>query len=88
MNEDIIQQNDVTIVTYEVTDSDLNVYRQTGSYDEGKANPFELETTDDNSVNTNNSNTNTNTNTNVNNEQSTNVNQNSTGTFFNDEGIK
>ena len=84
MNENIIQQNDVTIVTYEVTDSDLNIYKQTGSYEEGKANPFAMETTIDNSVNTNDINTNTN----GNNGQSTNVDKNSTGTFFNDEGIK
>lgn len=84
LNENIIQQNDVTIVTYEVTDSDLNIYKQTGSYEEGKANPFAMETTIDNSVNTNDINTNTN----GNNGQSTNVDKNSTGTFFNDEGIK
>ena len=30
-------------MTYEVTDADLNVYGQTGSYSEGKANKYALE---------------------------------------------
>lgn len=88
MEEEIIQENDVTVITYEVTDSDLNVYRQTGSYVEGKANPFVLDDTTNTNTGTNtNENTSENTNTNENIEN-TNVDQNSTGTFFNDEGIK
>ena len=85
MNENIIQENEVTLITYEVTDSDLNVYSQTGSYEEGKANPFAMETTTNTNENTN---VNTNTNTNVNTNTNTNIDENSTGTFFNDEGIK
>ena len=48
--EDVRNELDTTIseaekveVTYEVTDSDLNVYQQTGRYNEGKANPFSLQ---------------------------------------------
>lgn len=95
MEEEIIQENDVTIITYEVTDSDLNVYKQTGSYVEGKANPFSLSSSSNTSTNTDSNeenadgNTNTSGNTSTNeNTENTNVDQNSTGTFFNDEGIK
>ena len=87
INETITEAEKVE-VTYEVTDSDLNIYKQSGRYVEGKANPFALEestpteTTDGNNGNGNNSDTNDN------NNEETNVDKNSTGTFFNDEGIK
>lgn len=90
INEDITETEKVE-VTYEVTDADLNIYKQTGSYTEGKANPFSLEsTTDGNNTNTNDGNggQNTNTNNNSNNSGSGTVDENSTGTFFNEEGIK
>ncbi len=90
INEDITETEKVE-VTYEVTDADLNIYKQTGSYTEGKANPFSLEsTTDENNTNTNDGNggQNTNTNNNSNNSGSGTVDENSTGTFFNEEGIK
>ncbi len=80
-------------VTYEVTDSDLNIYKQSGSYTEGKANPFALEETttntsgNNNSSSNNNGNGSSNGNTNENNGSST-VDENSTGTFFENEGIK
>ncbi len=79
-------------VTYEVTDADLNVYEQTGSYSEGKANPFALEEiTDENKTNDDEQkDTNSNNDDNKNNEDnnSDTVDKNSTGTFFNEEGIK
>lgn len=87
INETITEAEKVE-VTYEVKDSDLNIYKQSGRYVEGKANPFTLEestpteTTDGNNGNGNNSDTNDN------NNEETNVDKNSTGTFFNDEGIK
>ena len=90
--EDITENNTVPI-TYAITDADLNIYKQSGTTVEGKSNPFALEestTTTGNNQNggtTNNNNINTNTSTNENNEN-TNVDRNSTGTFFNDEGIK
>ena len=78
-------------VTYEVTDSDLNIYKQSGSYTEGKANPFALEETTTNTSGNNSSSSNgngsSNGNTNENNGSST-VDENSTGTFFENEGIK
>lgn len=69
-------------ITYEVTDSDLNIYKQSGSYIEGKENPFLLEETTTNPDNQNGG-----TNENTNNGQTT-IDENSTGTFFNNEGIK
>lgn len=75
-------------VTYEVTDADLNIYRQTGSYTEGKANPFALgSTTDGNNTNEENGANGTGNNNN-NDDNSDTVDKNSTGTFFNEEGIK
>lgn len=91
IDEEIAESQKIE-VTYEVTDSDLNVYEQSGSYSEGKANPFALtETTDGNeSGNEGQKDTNTNDDNNDNNDNnnSDTVDKNSTGTFFNDEGIK
>lgn len=86
MNENIIEENTVTVVTYEITGADLNVYEQTGSYPEGKANPFALQETTTNSINVIGNNVNNNTN--DDNNTQTNIDNNSTGTFFNEEGIK
>ena len=78
-----IKSSEKIEVTYEITDSDLNVYRQSGSYTEGKVNPFSLE-----------SGTQTNTNPDNNGSDNENTNEensadgNSTGIFFNEEGIK
>lgn len=88
INETITEAEKVE-VTYEVTDSDLNIYKQSGRYVEGKANPFALEesnitdTADKNNGSKNNSETNDN-----NSNEEINVDKNSTGPFFNDEGIK
>ena len=76
------------IVTYEIDDSDLSGYKKQGSYKEGKVDPFSMtstttsnNTTNDNGLNTiNNSNT-----TSTKEEQE---NPNSTGTFFEDSGMK
>ena len=86
---DQITETEKVEVTYEITDSDLNIYKQSGSYTEGKANPFALEDeTTGNTNGTDNNNQGTgNQGTNENNEQA-NIDENSTGTFFNDEGIK
>lgn len=77
-------------ITYEVTDADLDRYKQTGTYIEGKVNPFELveetNTVDGNQTGNNNGNGTTEPTNDVNEEN--NVDKNSTGTFFNEEGIK
>ena len=88
INEQITEMNS-EIITYEITDSDLNIYKQTSSYKPGKKDPFSLaaETVENNAVG----------NTNVDNDKgegqvkndtSSDVDKNSTGTFFDDEGIK
>lgn len=91
INEEITESDKIE-VTYEVTDSDLNVYEQTGSYSEGKANPFALSTTENNNEpsedNPEDTNDNGNDSNNNDNNNSDTVDKNSTGTFFNDEGIK
>ena len=86
--EEEVTETEKVEVSYEVTDADLNIYKQTGSYTEGKANPFALESTT-NETNDENGNTNTNDNhKDDNNNNSDTVDKNSTGTFFNNEGIK
>ena len=86
--EEEVTETEKIEVSYEVTDADLNIYKQTGSYTEGKANPFALESTT-NETNDENGNTNTNDNhKDDNNNNSDTVDKNSTGTFFNNEGIK
>ena len=86
--EETITETEKVEVTYEVTDSDLDKYKQTGSYTEGKVNPFKLEETT-NSINENNQVTNNEISqvTNDINEENS-IDKNSTGTFFNEEGIK
>lgn len=87
IDEEIAESEKIE-VTYEVTDADLNIYKQTGSYSEGKANPFALgSTTEGNNTNEENGANGTgNNNNNVDNSDT--VDKNSTGTFFNEEGIK
>lgn len=97
--EETITETEKVEVTYEVTDSDLNIYKQSGSYTEGKANPFAL---NENAENTS-SNSSNNGTTNISDEKDDNNNtqkneennttntenkQNTTNTFWNDEGIK
>ncbi len=88
--DETITETEKVEVTYEVTDSDLNIYQQSGSYIEGKANPFSLEDTTPANPTDNNNTGNNDNNNNSNNGGSNNqnINENSTGTFFEDEGIK
>lgn len=97
--EETITEAEKVEVTYEVTDSDLNIYKQSGSYTEGKSNPFALNenTTSSSSNNSNNGTDNSsdekddNDNTQKNEENNTTNTenkQNTTNTFWNDEGIK
>lgn len=92
IEETITEMNKVE-VSYEITDSDLSLYRQTHVYTSQKPDPFSAST----STNTTNpsggtqTNTGTNNNTNTNNVQqntTTNTDPNSTGTFFNNTGRK
>lgn len=69
-------------MTYEITDSDLTLYKKSDSYDSGKANPFAkytVEPTNDTNVTTTNTQVGTN---------STVENPDSTDQFFNNTGLK
>lgn len=86
-----ITEIEKTEISYEVTDADLNVYKQTSSYRPGKPDPFSLTETQNNTAGNSNTLGNTGTQGNGNNQGQNNTtkpNENSTGTFFNDEGIK
>lgn len=91
-----ITEVEKTEVSYEITDADLNIYKQSSSYKPGKKDPFSKPGTSSTSSN-NNTNNNSNSNTTSNNNGSSknddtsskgDVDKNSTGTFFNDTGIK
>lgn len=79
-----------TEVSYEITDSDLNIYKQTSSYKPGKKDPFSLATeTSKNNVNIDiNNNEYDSTGEGKEKNDTTSTDENSTDTFFDDEGIK
>lgn len=83
VNEEVIEANK-TKITYEVTDADLNIYKQSNSYVPGKRDPFSMESTQT----TENSTGGTNNNNEEIVETNTNSDPNSTGTFFNETGKK
>ena len=87
------------IVTYEIDDSDLSGYKKQGSYKEGKVDPFSISnyenntTTNSSSSSTSNSTKNNNVKNTINNSNTTSTkeeqeNPNSTGTLFEDSGMK
>lgn len=92
--EERITELEKTEISYEITGSDLNLYKQSASYKPGKANPFALvdhnqvvtnnTTNTGNQTNTNNTNQNTNVSTNSTSTNTNSTKTNSTGTFFND----
>lgn len=83
VNEEVIEANK-TKITYEVTDADLNIYKQSNSYVPGKRDPFSMESTQ---ANGNSTGSTTNNNEEIV-ETNTNSDPNSTGTFFNETGKK
>ena len=83
INEEVIEANK-TKITYEVTDADLNIYKQSNSYVPGKRDPFSVEETQP----TENATGGTSTNNEEIVETNTNSDPNSTGTFFNETGKK
>jgi len=83
VNEEVIEANK-TKITYEVTDADLNIYKQSNSYVPGKRDPFSMESTQT----TGNSTGSTTSNNEEIVETNTNSDPNSTGTFFNETGKK
>lgn len=74
IDEQIAEINKVE-VSYEITGTDINLYKQTHSYTPGKVDPFSASTNTENIEN-------------VQNNGQTNTDPNSTGTFFNDTGLK
>ena len=82
IDEEIIEMNKVE-VSYEITESDLDLYKQTHSYTPGKRDPFSPST-----ENTNNAGGNTTGGTDNNGSTGSNTDPNSTGSFFNDTGLK
>lgn len=80
-----ITEIEKTVISYEITDSDLNIYKKSSDYKPGKPDPFSLSETTSGSSNSENTTGNSN---NTNQEKNETTNANSTGTFFNDEGIK
>ena len=83
VNEEVIEANK-TKITYEVTDADLNIYKQSNSYVPGKRDPFSMESTQT----TGNSTGGTTNNNEEIVETNTKSDPNSTGTFFNETGKK
>ena len=79
-------------ISYEIDGTDLKLFRQTHGYTTGKVNPFSASTSVDNIENNTQNNNQNNQNTTGGNTQEKNdvknVDPNSTGTFFNDTGIK
>ena len=87
--EEQITEIEKTEVSYEITDSDLNIYKQTSSYKPGKRDPFSLVT--ETAGNTTDNNTQKDTNDekdNNNNDSTSDTDENSTNTFFDDEITK
>ena len=83
VNEEVIEANK-TKITYEVTDADLNIYKQSNSYVPGKRDPFSMESTQA----TGNSSGGTTNNNGEIVETNTNSDPNSTVNFFNETGKK
>ncbi len=79
IDEEIMEMNKIE-VSYEITESDLDLYKQTHSYTPGKRDPFSASTENTNNTGGNN--------TGNNNGSGTNTDQNSTGGFFNETGLK
>ena len=89
--EETITTTDKVEVSYEITGSDLTLYKQTHSYTPGKPDPFSASTSTNQANPNGGTETNTNTNTNTNTSSgnaTTNSDPNSTGTFFNNTGHK
>lgn len=81
--EEEITEVEKTEISYEITDSDLNIYKESSSYKPGKSNPFALQSSSSN-VEVNGSVEDNTTGGSVNKNDDNEASTNSTGTFFND----
>lgn len=99
LNKAVQNEEERIIVTYEIDDSDLSGYKKQGSYKEGKVDPFSINnyenntTTNSSSTSTSDSTKNNNVKNTINNSNTTNTKEeqeipDSTGTFFEDSGMK
>ena len=87
INQEVAEYPKQNIV-FEITDSDLTLYKQSESYDPGKADPFAVETENSTAVTTNGqASTSTSQTTNTVTAEKSN-NQSSTNTFFQDTKLK
>ena len=83
IDEEIMEMNKIE-VSYEITESDLDLYKQTHSYTPGKRDPFSASTENiTNTAGENNTGTGNNSG-----STGTNTDPNSTGSFFNETGLK
>lgn len=82
IDESISDDDKPLNITYSITDSDLELYKQSSEHTEGKANPFALEETTDK---TENSHQNTEQNVSDGNDEK---NENTSNTFWDDDGLK
>lgn len=93
INEEVAEYPKQNIV-FEITDSDLTLYKQSQSYDPGKANPFAAESTTNSGATTTGTSTSTSqpttpsTSNNSNINEKTNTGNTSSGTFFEDTKLK
>lgn len=86
--EETITETNKVEVSYEITGSDLTLYKQTHSYTPGKPDPFSASTSTDNTNPNGGTAINTNTDSSNSGNATTNTDPNSTGTFFNNTGHK
>lgn len=77
-----ITELEKTEISYEITDADLNIYKQSSSYKPGKSNPFSM--VSEENVASNQITEENNTQNNSSSDKNVSSQTNSTGTFFND----
>ncbi len=86
IEENIVIDDEKENITYTITGTDLNLYKQSHAYVTGKPDPFSASVNVDNNTNGQGGNNNTSgTNTNTSGKP---TDPNSTGTFFNNQGLK
>lgn len=84
INEDVAVEMETKVVTYEVTGAQLDLYKKSNSYKQGKPDPFAASPIVGNVENVEGGNNTSSGGSGTN----TNVDPNSVGTFFNDTGLK
>lgn len=88
IEENIIMDEEKENITYTITGADLNLYKQTHSYVTGKPDPFSASVTMENNTTNEAGSSGTGVNGNGNTTNKPTTDPNSTGTFFNNQGLK